>query len=696
MSTADALLGRILGGRIELTARIGAGGMGRVYKGWHKTQQQVVAVKVINPGANQSDYAKRLAMELMAIRRVDHPNVVKVFESGTDAIDGFLYVAMEFVDGRDLGTLIEGGKALVVGRSCSLVREALAGLASAHEQNVLHRDIKPGNLMLTRRKSADGTWADHLKVVDFGLAKVGGATSLTETGFVAGTPGYMSPEQAMGEELDARTDIYACGVTLYRLLAGRMPFKGERLAAVLQAMQRDPLPIDGLDANLWRVVSKAIARDREDRFRSAREFAHALEPFVDATGVLVNEETLPPSADDVGAPAPKPADAFRLDAALGLAPEVNESAPIEDAPLTINQRPKREPVSPAVPVRSAAVASTPSFAGGDERPTPQWSWLALAIVLGALIGAFIDGRVRSANDALALDNMTRALAMGRTEEVEHALLQRLPDTRRDRNAELVARRVLEVRRSEAAYPFDPKFVLTPSTWTGPVNGHAVTFTVTSVEPWSFEGALTWNGNVRVSVRGVWEGNELLFTDVAIIEGKFPGYVFDELKLVFAAKTAKGVALLGYDGPKRVPMRLAYESGKVTTPSVEEREWPGPGWIEEAELVTYLRAWNETTRTQGIVVSRVDALMADGRDRDALATLDAELKERVRRTNRGIDPVKAAAIDAVISALYVVKMVDGAPRVVRRFSSVDLAVLREKHGPLVDRVVAHEALLLSEF
>lgn len=395
-------------------------------------------------------------------------------------------------------------------------------------------------------------------------------------------------------------------------------------------------------------------------------------------------------------PAPKPGDAFRLDAALGLAPAVNESAPIEDAPLTINQRPKREPVSPAAPVRSAAVASTPSFAGGDERPTPPWSWLALAIVLGALIGAFINGRIRNAKDGLALDNMTRGLAMGRTEEVEHALLQRLPDTRRDRNAELVARRVLEVRRSEAAYPFDPKFVLTPSTWMGPVNGHAVTFTVTAVEPWSFEGALTWNGDVRVSVRGVWEGNELLFTDVAIIEGKFPGYVFDELKLAFAVKTTRGVALLGYDGPKRVPMRLAYESGKVTTPSVEEREWPGPGWIEEAELVTYLRAWNETTRTQGIVVSRVDALMADGRDRDALATLDAELKERVRRTNRGIDPVKAAAIDAVISALYVVKMVDGAPRVVRRFSSADLAVLREKHGPLVDRVVAHEALLFSEF
>lgn len=695
----DALLGRTLGGRIELTARIGAGGMGRVYKGWHKTLAQVVAVKVINPAANQSEYGKRLAMELMAIRRLDHPNIVKVLESGTDAIDGFLYVAMEFVDGRDLGTLIENGKALPVGRACSLIREALSGLESAHAQNVLHRDIKPGNLMLTRRKNADGQWADHLKVVDFGLAKVGGATSLTETGFVAGTPGFMSPEQAMGDELDPRTDIYACGVTLYRLLAGRMPFKGERLAAVLQAMQRDPLPIEGLDVDLWRVISRAIARDRENRFRTAREFALALEPFVDATAILPNAETLPPSAE----PAPPPADAFRLDAALGLAPDsgdanaANDS--LEDAPLTVNQRPKREPVSPVAVVRSAAVQpATPAvFASPPEdTATRPWGVLAIAVLGGALLGAFIATSIRNSNDGLALDNMTRSLAMGRNEEAEHALFQRLPEVARERSAELVARRLLELRRAEAAYPFDPKFVLTPSSWFGQVNGHALAFTIGSVNAWSFEAVLVWNGKVKVSSRGVWEGNELLFTDVAILEGSLPGYVFDELKLVFVAKSEKGLVLVGYDGPKRVPMRLANESGTVATPSVDEREWPSPAFVEEAEFVSYLRAWNETTRTQSSAVARVDALLADGRDRDALATLQAELKERVRRTNRGIDPAKAASVDAVITALYMVKLVDGSPRVVRRFSSADLSVLRTKYGPLVDRIVAHEALLLADF
>src|SRR6185295_18032633 len=263
LNASDPLVGRRLGGRVEIRAPLGAGGMGKVYRGWHLASSTQVAVKVIAPRGDQPALAKRLNVEVVAARRLRHPNVVQVLEAGVDPTDNLLFVVMEYVEGKDLGFLLRDGKRLPVPRACAILREVLFALEEAHGLNVLHRDIKPGNIMLTRSREPDGTYRDQVKVVDFGLAKISGElTSLTETGFVAGTPGFMAPEQAMGEELDGRADVYACGATLYRILSGQMPFKGEKLAAVLRAMMEDPPPVAGLPPELDRVLRWSLARDR--------------------------------------------------------------------------------------------------------------------------------------------------------------------------------------------------------------------------------------------------------------------------------------------------------------------------------------------------------------------------------------------------------------------------------------------------
>jgi serine/threonine-protein kinase len=281
MDVSDPKLGTAVAGRYRLDERLGAGGMGVVYKGVDTRTQRKIAVKFLHDAfAGMPDLVKRFEREVTAMSRLDHPNLVGIIDSGVEA--GVPYLVMAFHSGKPLADLVERG-ALAPARAVALTRQILAGVAAAHANGVVHRDLKPDNIMLL-----DDVDGDFVKIFDFGLAKmVHGstqATKLTNTGFALGTPAYMSPEQATGAPTDERADIYAIGVMLYHMVTGRIPFDADSpLTVLLKHADEAPVPprkvsrkvriSDELEAAILRAMEKKPS----DRWRSADAFAAALD-----------------------------------------------------------------------------------------------------------------------------------------------------------------------------------------------------------------------------------------------------------------------------------------------------------------------------------------------------------------------------------------------------------------------------------
>jgi serine/threonine-protein kinase len=279
----DALIGRTLPGGYVILELVGVGGMGRVYRAEQTTLGRTVAVKIIHPHlVGEENAAARFITEARAASRLNHPNSVGIIDFGkTD--DGQLYLVMEFLRGRDLARILSEEGALSLRRIVDVVRQTLAALAEAHSQNIIHRDLKPENVILEPVRSG----ADFVKVVDFGLAKMRVAEpqqpNITMPGIVCGTPEYMSPEQARGDPLDARSDIYAVGVMLYQMLTGRLPFEAESptqvVVAHLTEVPKDPrvmAPDRQIPAPFAELVLKAIAKDPNNRFQDADALSEEL------------------------------------------------------------------------------------------------------------------------------------------------------------------------------------------------------------------------------------------------------------------------------------------------------------------------------------------------------------------------------------------------------------------------------------
>jgi serine/threonine protein kinase len=280
----DALIGRTLPGGYVILELVGVGGMGRVYRAEQTTLGRTVAVKIIHPHlVGEENAAARFITEARAASRLNHPNSVGIIDFGkTD--DGQLYLVMEFLRGRDLARILSEEGALSLRRIVDVVRQTLAALAEAHSQNIIHRDLKPENVILEPVRSG----ADFVKVVDFGLAKMRVTepqqpSNITMPGIVCGTPEYMSPEQARGDPLDARSDIYAVGVMLYQMLTGRLPFEAESPTQVVLAhlteVPKDPrvmAPDRQIPAPFAELVLKAIAKDPNNRFQDADELSSEL------------------------------------------------------------------------------------------------------------------------------------------------------------------------------------------------------------------------------------------------------------------------------------------------------------------------------------------------------------------------------------------------------------------------------------
>ena len=297
--------GTLLAGRYEILQLLGRGGMGAVYKARDKELDRLVALKLIRPElARNPEMLRRFKQELILARQVTHKNVIRIFDLGES--DGIKFITMDFVEGQDLRALLRNRGKLPPAEAAKVMLQICRALEAAHAEHVIHRDLKPQNIMLGQN--------GRIYVMDFGIARSAHIPGMTQTGALIGTPEYMSPEQARGEKLDERSDIFSLGVVFYEILTGKSPYPSDTpLATLWKRMQEPVTPPSQLEPDLPRaldaVVVKALEIVPENRFGSAREMAHHLEIW------------LGPSAESsaIFLPAPRTASYWKwASAALGF------------------------------------------------------------------------------------------------------------------------------------------------------------------------------------------------------------------------------------------------------------------------------------------------------------------------------------------------------------------------------------------
>src|SRR5262249_47895913 len=294
MRPQDPNIGRdLLNGQFQILQKIGSGGMGSVYKAAQPAMNRMVAVKILHPKlTGRKDLVSRFRREARAMSHLEHPNTVKVLLYG-DLDDGSLYIVMEYLEGRNLNQVVRKEGPLAPERAIPVLIQVCGALQEAHLQGIVHRDLKPENIFL----STNGGLKDYPKVLDFGLAKVTerelrpGSIMLTQEGMVFGTPEFMSPEQAQGKVLDARSDIYSLATILYEVLTGKLPFDARTPMEYIQLhVTKPPIPLDdripgkAFPPGLGAVIAKALEKKPENRYASAMEFAEALRPFAGTSG----------------------------------------------------------------------------------------------------------------------------------------------------------------------------------------------------------------------------------------------------------------------------------------------------------------------------------------------------------------------------------------------------------------------------
>ena len=264
-------------GRYKLQRRLGRGGMGEVWAAFHTTLGRDVAVKILRPERIDEGSVQRFEREVRATTALTHPNTVRVFDYGVTE-DGLWYYAMELLTGVSLAALVKAEGPQPQGRAVHLVAQAARALGEAHRAGIVHRDVKPENLLIT----VAGGEPDFVKVIDFGIARTRGEATITSIGEVAGTPSYMAPETIAGQSADARTDIYALGAVLYYLLTGAPPFVADDSAAVMYAQRHDPVVPPHLrttapiDDDLEQIVLRCLAKAPDERFADGTGLADAL------------------------------------------------------------------------------------------------------------------------------------------------------------------------------------------------------------------------------------------------------------------------------------------------------------------------------------------------------------------------------------------------------------------------------------
>jgi len=306
----DSLVGFVLADKYRVVRQIGRGGMGVVYEAEHVTLGKRVAIKLmLEKYAQDGEATARFHREARAASRIGNPHIIDVIDTGT-AADGRAFVVMELLNGMPLSQVIEMSGSIPPWRAIQIMRQVLRAVGAAHAKGIIHRDLKPDNIFIIN----DGDQHDFAKLLDFGISKVVDAdeqvafTKLTTTGVVMGTPLYMAPEQAMGHPIERFADIYACGVILYEMLAGRPPFEGATYAVLVAKLltQAPPMLSDlrpGLPGALVSAVHRALEKEPKDRFQTAEQFLLAL-PGEKTPSLIELAGTLDSSSGAVAVPSP--------------------------------------------------------------------------------------------------------------------------------------------------------------------------------------------------------------------------------------------------------------------------------------------------------------------------------------------------------------------------------------------------------
>ncbi|CAO0829460.1 Serine/threonine-protein kinase PknD [Streptomyces microflavus] len=284
--------GAVAGGRYQLRDLLGEGGMASVYLAYDSALDRQVAIKTLHTelGREQS-FRERFRREAQAVAKLQHTNIVSVFDTGEDELGGALmpYIVMEYVEGQPLGSVLAADirqyGAMPADKALKVTADVLAALETSHEMGLVHRDIKPGNVMMTKR--------GIVKVMDFGIARAmqSGVTSMTQTGMVVGTPQDLSPEQALGRGVDARSDLYSVGIMLFQLLTGRIPFDADSPLAIAYAhVQEEPVAPSSINRSVTpamdALVARALKKNPNERFPSAAAMRDEIARVLNASGGL--------------------------------------------------------------------------------------------------------------------------------------------------------------------------------------------------------------------------------------------------------------------------------------------------------------------------------------------------------------------------------------------------------------------------
>ena len=378
-------------GHYDIVAELGRGGMGVVYKGHESSLNRYVAIKVLADSlAHDEGVKERFLREARSMAALNDPHIIQIYYIGED--QGQPFFVMEFVEGESLGTLLKREHKVAVGPAAKIIYQTALGLATAHDKGVIHRDIKPGNLMVSSRGS--------IKIADFGIALSNQDMSkkLTSTGEFVGTPGYLSPEVCLGHQVDQRSDIFSLGIVLFEMLAGRMPFTDESPLGLMLEVVRAEIPdvrqLNGeVDEKIAWILSKMIAKEPADRYQSCHELAEDLfaHPLVSKPGPI----TIVPKVSAAAATM------------IGQKTPVSGQRPLANTPISIpgvaaaNTRitPSAQPIPPAYPADPATADSQPAFerrsvldrptdAGGRRTSSVLPLAIAAILVLGLIGGAW--------------------------------------------------------------------------------------------------------------------------------------------------------------------------------------------------------------------------------------------------------------------------------------------------------------------